>query len=248
MSSQPTIVLITGANQGLGFLSAQILSQQGGYHIFVGSRSPAKGLDAVNSLVFAGCPKDSLSSIQLDVTNDQSVQNAAKEVESRHGHLDVLINNAAVAPLTANVRDQYREAFETNVTGAVAVTDAFLPLLRKSATPRIVYVSSSLGSLTIAADPKSPYYMVDAPAYRATKAALSMIVVQQHKSLEKEGFKVWAVCPGHRATNLSGDKEGAVKAGAEDPLGGAQIIVDTVTGKYNDDVGRLVWEDGVRPW
>ena len=128
------------------------------------------------------------------------------------------------------------------------MTDAFLPLLRKSASPRLVYVSSGLGSLTLASDSSNPFYGVDAMAYRVSKTALHMVVVQQHKILGKEGFKIWAVCPGYRATNLSGDKERAIKFGAQDPMGGAQIVVDVVIGKKDEHVGQLVWENGVHPW
>ncbi|KAL8951785.1 MAG: hypothetical protein Q9222_002255, partial [Ikaeria aurantiellina] len=213
----------------------------------MGSRSASKAVDAISALVADGSSKDTLSSMQLDVTDDYSISRAAKEVELNYGRLDTLVNNAGISSTSGSLREQYNANYDTNVTGVVAMTDAFLPLLLESEAPRVVYMSSGLGSLTLAADPQQPFYMLDAMAYRVTKAALDMVVVQQHKFLGPRGVKVYAVCPGFRATNLGGDKEGLVKAGAEDPEEGAKIAVEVVMGKRDEHVGRMIWEQGVRP-
>ncbi|KAI4166577.1 MAG: hypothetical protein LQ343_007931 [Gyalolechia ehrenbergii] len=218
MSLKSSVVAIRGSNQGLAFLIPGFLSQQGKRHTII-----AKGAGAVASWFDKGCPVDAISLIQLDSTKDE-----VKYVESEHSRLDILINHAGISPDTANIGEQLRGAFKTNTTGAVATTDAFLPLLRKSASPHVVYMTSGLGSLTLAANPKQLLYMRDATTYRATKAALDTLVVQQHKFLGKEGIKVWAVDLAFRITNLSSAKERAAKAGAGDPEGGAQVAADGV--------------------
>lgn len=105
-----------------------------------------------------------------------------------------------------------------------------------------------MGSIGSASDPSYRFYNLDTTAYRASKAALNMVTVQQSKILGKEGIKVWAVNPGFRATNLSGDARIAKERGAKDPEGGAGVVVDVAEGRRDGEVGRLVDEDGVLPW
>ena len=149
--------------------------------------------------------------------------------------------------------DTYRAVFETNLFGAAALTEAFLPLLSSEGnahTPRLVFVSSGLGSMGMAADPEKPFYAVDAVPYRASKAALNMLMLQYLKTLGKEdkGVKVFGLCPGFCATDLGGNPENSRKYGAVEPEVGAQVIVDTVVGKRDGEVGMVVCKEGVREW
>lgn len=132
----------------------------------------------------------------------------------------------------------------TNVTGAATVTDTFLPLLRKSADPRLLYVSSGLGSFSLNADPNFPFYFLESTAYKCTKAAMDMLALEQSKFLGKEGIKVWPIDPGYRATNLGGSAEASKGMGATDPMLGAQVIFETAEGERDHQVGKLVTENG----
>ncbi|KAF3057589.1 hypothetical protein CFAM422_012440 [Trichoderma lentiforme] len=139
-------------------------------------------------------------------------------------------------------------AFETNVIGNGAVTDNFIPLLRQSTSGKIIFLTSGLGSFTQATDPSNGFYNLDAFSYRASKAALNMLMVEWARVLGKDGIKVWGVCPGFCATNLSGDAEAAKEMGGKDPSLGALVVLDVVEGRRERDVGRVVFDTGVRPW
>lgn len=159
--TEKTIILITGANQGLGYYAAQQLAAEGKYHVLVGSRDISKGQKAVESLVSDDSVKvdaQDVEPLQIDINDDASIYAAAKAVEEKHGKLDILLNNAAVAVEEGEavksgkgLRDLYRQSYETNVFGTAIATEAFLPLLRKGAK-RLAFTSSSVGSLHQAAD------------------------------------------------------------------------------------------------
>ena len=216
----------------------------------LGSRSLPRGTEAVSALEKLN-PKGTLSPLELDVTSPASVSAAAAFVEKTHGRLDVLINNAGISSRAANPVDALRESLETNTIGSMLVTETFLPLLRNSPAPRLIFVSSSVGSLTHAADPASTYYRVKIPGrndhYRASKAAVNMLMIEYDKSLSKEGFKVWAADPGLLATNFA-DKEFVKKMGALGPDVGGKLYASVVKGERDADVGRVVGTYGVREW
>lgn len=154
--AEKTIILITGANQGLGYYAAQQLASEGTYHVIIGSRDLSKGQKAVESLTSDESVKvnaQDLETVQIDINHDASIYAAAKAIEQKHGKLDILLNNAAVAlaeeqnlKSAAGLRDLYRQTYETNVFGTAVATEAFIPLLRKGAK-RLAYTSSSVGSL-----------------------------------------------------------------------------------------------------
>ena len=179
-------------------------------------------------------------------------------MSQEYGSVDVLVNNAGVSVEgTAeseglSVKEVWRRTFETNVFGQVGVTEGFMGLLLRSSPakggPRVVFLSSGLGSLGMAGDPEDRYYGVGAVAYRSSKAALNMVMVEYSKKLAEKGGLVWGVCPGHRATNLGGSREVARSMGATDPEDGARVVVDTVEGKRDGDKGKVVCEEGLRPW
>ena len=234
-----TTTLITGANKGLGYETARRLIAAG-HTVYIGSRDAGRGRDAAARLG----PRARL--VLLDVTDDASVDAAAKTIEA-DGGLDVLVNNAGIEQRTATnavpgageiTADQMRRLFETNVFGVVRVTHAFLPLLLRSAAPVVVNVSSGLASIARLSDPDSPAYGYPGVAYPASKAAVNMITVQYAKAFP--GMRINAVEPGFTATDLNG------RTGIQTVAQGAEIIVrmaqagqDGPTGGYFDASGPL---------
>ncbi|MEU5906616.1 SDR family NAD(P)-dependent oxidoreductase [Micromonospora sp. NPDC047467] len=234
-----TTTLITGANKGLGFEAARRLIAAG-HTVYVGSRDAERGRRAAEQL--------GARAVQLDVTDDASVQAAAKAIEA-DGGLDVLINNAGIegrgagnvvigaADVTA---DMMRETFETNVFGTVRVTHAFLPLLRRSAAPVIVNLSSGLASLARVTDAGTPTYAYPGVAYPASKTAVNMITVQYAKAFPN--MRINAVEPGFTKTDLNGNTGiQTVEQGAEIIVRMAQVGPDGPTGGYFDAEGHLPW-------
>jgi NAD(P)-dependent dehydrogenase (short-subunit alcohol dehydrogenase family) len=152
--------LITGANKSIGFETARQLLQKG-YYVYLGSRTISNGQEAVEKLKAEGLKN--VEAIQIDVSDDESVQIARAEIGKKTDVLDVFINNAGITggmPQGALVAaiDQFKKVFDTNLFGVIRVTQAFIDLLKKSPEPRIVNVSSSQGSLTLASDTTSKYY------------------------------------------------------------------------------------------
>ncbi|ROV91288.1 hypothetical protein VSDG_07751 [Cytospora chrysosperma] len=241
------ITLITGANQGVGFETARILALgSSSYHIILGSRTLSKGEAAAKKLQALAGIKGTVAAIQLDVTDDASVNAAATAVEAEHGRLDVLVNNAGIFRHGPTPRAAAREIFETNVVGYISVTEVFLPLLQRSAgdshAPRLVFVSSSTGSITHASDPNSRYYAAAANEYRAGNAARNMLMNQYWVRLQKEGFKVFGADSGLTATNFV-DPAMTRSRGAVEPEVGGERIACVVRGDRDADVGRVwrVW-------
>lgn len=231
----------------MGFETAKnLLLSSSNYHVLLGSRDPSKGSEAVSSLKAAAI-KGTVNPIQIDITDDSSVDAAASFVNSTYGRLDVLVNNAGIVSKNPIVRDAARETLAVNVIGSVSVTEAFLPSLRQSSAPRLVFVSSSVGSITHASDPKSPYYRPQGNEYRASKAALNMYVAQYHCKLAPEGFKVFGADPGLVVSNLMNAENQRARGGVEGYIGGERIAT-VVKGERDADVGRVCGVYGVSPW
>ncbi|RDW61488.1 hypothetical protein BP5796_11380 [Coleophoma crateriformis] len=247
MTSEQTIVLITGANQGVGFETAKnLLLSDVRYHILLGSRDITKGNEAVAKM--QGFPtKGTVEVVQIDVSSDESVDAAAKHVQETHARLDTLVNNAGIIRPGLPVRDAMREVLATNLIGAASVTEAFLPLLRKSKSPRLIFVSSSTGSLTHASTPGTKYHSPSAMEYRSGKAALNMVMVQYWIRLKDEGFVVIGADPGLVATNFM-DPEMLRKRGAAEPEVGGERVACVVRGDRDDGAGKLCGEYGICPW
>ncbi|QJY44750.1 SDR family NAD(P)-dependent oxidoreductase [Pseudonocardia broussonetiae] len=233
--TETTVALVTGANKGLGRTAAQRLAALG-WTVLVGARDAAKGAAAAAEL--------GVEAVTIDVTDGASVEAAAKDVEQRFGRLDVLVNNAGIAgaPVEAldATADDVRAVLETNVLGPVRVTRAFLPLLRRSAAPRIVNVSSGLGSLAVTTDPERfESTLVNLP-YTASKSALNMLTTQYAKALP--GFRVNAVDPGYTATDLNGNSgPQTVEEGTDAIVELAQVAPDGPTGGFYDRSGVVPW-------
>jgi NAD(P)-dependent dehydrogenase (short-subunit alcohol dehydrogenase family) len=248
MATSKPIILITGANQGLGYYTAQQLASTGSYHVLIGSRSTEKAHAAIDQLLkdpAYAIDKENLGILQIDVADDNSISTAAAEVQKRFGKLDMLLNNAGISGNQAatpeqTLREAYQEQFNTNVFGAAAVTEAFLPLLRKGGSKRLAFVSTGLSSLQKAADGTQP--MSKFPLYRTTKAALNMVMLYYAHKLENEGFVVSAPAPGFCATNLNGG------AGKKDPRDGAKMLVKALLGDREEVHACVVSESGREPW
>lgn len=242
-------VLITGANKGIGFETARQLLQNG-YFVYLGSRTLENGLHAVEKLKAEGLNK--VEAIQLDVTDSSSVDAARQYIGSKTEALDVLINNAGInggwpqSSLAATV-EQFQTVFNTNLYGVVRVTQAFIDLLKKSAEPRIVNVSSSGSSLTLHSDPTWKYYTHKAALYPSSKAALNMYTIDLAYELKDTNFKVNAVCPGFVATDFNGHRgTGTAQEGGIRIAKYAMISNDGPSGKfiaeeYNPETGETPW-------
>jgi NAD(P)-dependent dehydrogenase (short-subunit alcohol dehydrogenase family) len=196
--------------------------------------------------------KGQLSTLPLDVTDENSITEAAALVEKQFGRLDVLVNNAAIGSLDPSVKVRFQASMITNVVGPAIVAEVFRPLLLKSSNPYSIYVSSSVGSMTLAADPTSPTYrgLANGEAYRASKAALNMVALQESIVFSETPLKIFALCPGFVRSNLRGTSEEA-RSGwgrAGDPEVSGTLILSVIQGKRDADVGKLIATDGVRAW
>jgi NAD(P)-dependent dehydrogenase (short-subunit alcohol dehydrogenase family) len=232
-----TTTLITGANKGLGLETARQLVAAG-HTVYVGSRDAELGRQVAEQL--------GARAIQLDITDDASVQAAAKAIEA-DGGLDVLVNNAAIeergdgnavigpADVTA---DLVRKTFDTNVFGTVRMLHAFVPLLQRSDAPVVVNVSSGLGSLTQFAP--APAGIYPGVAYPASKAAVNMVTVQYAKAFPN--MRINAVDPGFTKTDLNGNTgTQTVEQGADIIVRMAQIDPDGPTGGFFNADGAVPW-------
>lgn len=241
------IVLVTGGNGGIGFEICKLLASQPGHSVIMGSRSSEKGQKGLSQIQDLK-PAGSISLLQLDVTSDESIVAAFKQVESRFGRLDVLCNNAGIISLDTDIRSKFREDYETNAISPVLMTQAFAPLLRKSQQPRLVYISSALGSIESQSTPGDPIREADYLSYRMTKAALNMAVANSAWRYEKDGFKCFAYCAGFVVSDLAGMREEKVRAGAATPEGSAKGVLRIVKGERDADVGKFLHADGLYGW
>jgi NAD(P)-dependent dehydrogenase (short-subunit alcohol dehydrogenase family) len=222
------------------------------YHIILTGRSLEK-VEVALTEIQASNPAGSLSALQLDVTDQASVDQAVAYVTSTFGKLDVLINNAALGSKEPDVRKRFHESMEVNVIGPAVVAANFRPLLMKSKKPYSLFVSSGIGSMTRASDPSLPYYKGGPPngnSYRVSKAALNMLALQEWIENEDKGLKVFAMCPEFVRSHLRGKGEMEISGGggAGDPKVSGKIMLSIVKGERDADVGKFVWKDGVYPW
>ncbi len=218
--------------------------------MYLGSRTQQNGEEAVQKLKAEGLTE--VEAVEIDVSDDESVKTARTELGKKTDVLDVLVNNAGItggmpqSALEASV-DQFKEAFDTNLFGVVRVTQAFVDLLRKSAEPRIVNVSSSQGSLTLATDPANKYYNHKGAVYQPTKSALNMYSIVLAYELRDTPFKVNMVDPGFIKTDFNNHNgTGTVEEAAGRVIRYALIGNDGPTGKffseeYNPETGAIPW-------
>jgi NAD(P)-dependent dehydrogenase (short-subunit alcohol dehydrogenase family) len=231
------VALVTGANKGIGKEIVRQLAEAG-LTVYAGSRDAARGERAVAEI------GGGARLVVLDVTDEASIAAAAREI----GALDILVNNAGISgdATTADREDTgtFRRIYETNVFGVVAVTNAFLPALRRSAHPRIVNVSSGTGSLTWSTGPQFPHGGTHA-AYRSSKAALNALTAFYAHALADDGIKVNALAPGLRRTDLNATAAASGGDPAEAAAGAVRLALlpdDGPTGEF------FSWDGTPVPW
>ncbi|MER7999138.1 SDR family oxidoreductase [Streptomyces sp. NPDC095613] len=245
--SETRIALVTGANKGIGYEIAAGLGALG-YRVGVGARDEDRREAAAQKLRGAGV--DAFG-VPLDVTSDQSVTDAAELIERQAGRLDALVNNAGISgpptgpgwgqdPTMLDL-DVVRTVVETNVIGVIRVTNAMLPLLRCSTSPRIVNASSSVGSLTWQADPDIDVGPIMA-AYSPTKSFLNAVTVHYARQFAGTNILINAACPGLVATDFNGFY------GSRTPEQGAATAIRLATLPDGGPTGSFLNDDGVIPW
>jgi NAD(P)-dependent dehydrogenase (short-subunit alcohol dehydrogenase family) len=226
--------LVTGANKGIGHEVARQLAAKG-FHVFVGARNPKAGRKAAEEISKQG---GKATFLEVDVSDNDSVTTAAGEFSNVADHLDLLVNNAGIIVDGDNAileisDDLFRKTLETNTLGALRVTRAFVPLLRKSKAPRVINVSSGGGQLTGGADGW-------APAYCISKTALNGVTVQLAAALPK--FAVNSVCPGWVRTEMGGENASrSVQEGADTIVWLASEAPQDLTGKFLRDRKEIPW-------
>ncbi|KAI9800166.1 MAG: hypothetical protein M1833_003493 [Piccolia ochrophora] len=239
----PNVVLITGSNQGVGHEIARQLGSKRGYHIILSGRDIEGVKQATERLRESGM---SVEAMHLDVTDDEAIMKTAGEITKIHGKLDVLINNAAVyqdqdiVTDKVSIRNVMQSTFNTNVAGPAVVLETFLPLLRRSDNPRVIFVSSGYASLALTGCPEFHGMDRDKPLYKASKAAVNMLT--RHYAVTLEDVRVNAVCPGPVKTRMNDWASWAspVEDGAVEVV---RVVMDNSVG-----TGTFTNKEGVIPW
>jgi len=242
-TSSPRIALVTGANKGIGLEIAGTLARQG-MRVLLGARNAELGGAAAAQLKEQGMD---VQFLELNLGRPDSLRDAAAWIEKDAGKLDLLVNNAGITvagdgpPTKADI-DAVRRVFETNFFGALAVTQAMLPLLRKSDAGRIVNVSSGLGSITLNGDPAWEFASVKILGYNASKAALNMLTVQLANELRDTPIKVNSADPGFTATDLNQHRGyQTIEQGAAEAIRLALLPEDGPTGGFFNSNGANPW-------
>ncbi|MFF4020836.1 SDR family oxidoreductase [Streptomyces sp. NPDC001843] len=237
------IALITGANKGLGLETARQLGARGAT-VLLGARDLRRGKPAADALAAEGLDAHPLL---LDVTDPACVADAAAWIDERYGRLDILVNNAGITgafsgPPSAATAGQLRKVYETNVFGVLTVTNAMLPLLRRSPAGRIVNVSSTVGSLTLNADFTSEFAGYNLVTYQSSKTALNALTIAYAKELRDTPIKVNAANPGFTATDMNNHRgHQTVEEGVVTAVRLALLGPDGPTGTSQDDTGTVPW-------
>ncbi|UDI77416.1 SDR family NAD(P)-dependent oxidoreductase [Staphylococcus taiwanensis] len=231
------ITLITGGNKGLGFETAKEIKERG-HKVYIGSRDADRGRKAADEL--------GVEFVQLDVTDDISVQNAFKTIQEQEGRLDVLVNNAGISggfkrPAELTVED-VQNVYNTNVFGIVRMMNTFIPLLEQSEQPVVVNVSSGLGSFGMVTNPDTQESKVNSLAYCSSKSAVTMLTVQYAKGLPH--IQINVADPGSTNTDLVGDFSNNSKPASE----GVIPIVKLATIDKDGPTGTFIDGNGTMPW
>lgn len=243
MNNTSKIALVTGATRGIGLETVRQLATSG-VHTLLAGRDLAKAEDAARALQAEGLP---VEAIALEARDPESIAAAVRDIGQRHGRLDILVNNAGVmlddlaTPPSGQSLEVWRETFDTNLFGVVAVTQALLPLLRNADAARVVNVSSGLGSLTMHADPASPIYDFKVPAYNVSKSALNAWTIHLAYELRGTPIKVNAIHPGSVKTDMNAGGDLDVAQGASSSVQMALLGADGPTGSFTHMGQVLPW-------
>jgi NAD(P)-dependent dehydrogenase (short-subunit alcohol dehydrogenase family) len=227
-----------------------LASASSDFHIIMACRSLENAEKAKSEIEATGI-KGFLSTVQLDVTSQESISQAAELVRTKFGILDALINNAGIVNIDPDLKTRLQATLETNAIGPAMVAEAFRPLLLKSSNPYSIYISSGLGSLAfVGAGVYVDLSSID--AYCISKAALNMVMMREWTVFKSKGLKCFAMCPGFVISNLRGKSEQERNGGqfgqAEDPKSSGELVLSIVEGKRDADAGLFVHKDGTYPW
>ena len=248
MNASPRIALVTGATRGIGLETVRQLAEAG-VHTLLAGRNRARAVEAALTLQARGLP---VEAIALDVTDAASIDAAVAEVGRRHGRLDILVNNAGIAiddmalKPSQQTMETWRTTFDTNVFGLVAVTNAFLPLLHKSPSARIVNVSSLLGSIQEHLNPDSFIYDFKIPAYDVSKTAVNAWTVHLAHELKASKIKVNTIHPGYVRTDMN--RKGDEQAGELEVADGARTSVRLALIDDDGPSGGFFYGEETLPW
>ncbi|MCD9022090.1 SDR family oxidoreductase [Cohnella silvisoli] len=242
MVVNPTIALVTGANKGIGFEIARQLGERG-ITVLVGARNEKRGEEAVQKLIAQGV---NAYFVPLDVTDQQTIDDAAAHILTTFGKLDILINNAGIflqeSPPSSLDVETMKAVYDTNVFGVFRVTKAMIPLLRRSESGRIVNMSSSLGSLGLNSDPNFELASFLVLGYNSSKTAVNAMTVFFANELRGTSIKVSSADPGYCATSMTN------YSGSRSPQEGAQTAVRLATLPSEEATGGFYNENGVVSW
>ncbi|KAF2764906.1 NAD(P)-binding protein [Teratosphaeria nubilosa] len=267
------IVFITGANTGLGLEIVRSLAKEPtGFEILIGSRSLERGHEAAE-LIKKEIPKTAsvLSVIRIDITSDESIEEAVQHIDPKYGKLHVLVNNAGASfdrqmqDGTLSTREAFNKSWDVNVSCTNVLTTYAVPLLLKSSDPRLLFMTSGTSPLSeTERQDLTMFERLNAPlpagwpkekqtnpvtSYRSSKTGLNMVMREWVKILGNDGVKIWAISPGFLATGLAGfGAETLKKMGAKDPAEGGIFVKDVINGNRDGDCGRAIRADMIQPW
>ncbi|KAH6609122.1 hypothetical protein Trco_002468 [Trichoderma cornu-damae] len=264
------IVFITGANTGIGYEAVKaFMRSPKPYHILVGSRTLGKSRNAIAAATGEVTGSSStLEPVAVELASDESIDEAFEAVKSKVDRIDTLINNAGAAydsydfsQDVPNIRSIFNKAYDVNVTGTHVLTAKFVPLLIKSSSPRLLFITSGLSNITAHSKAFQPAWapkpragwpkekLIVSLGYRSSKVALNMVMVSWHWLLLEDGVKTFCISPGFLATNLGGVSPEQLKAmGAGDPWIGGEIIRKVTEGERDADAGRVINQNGIQDW
>ncbi len=242
MSAQRRVILVTGANRGIGLAIIEALAsdtETSTSTFLLGCRDVGKGEEAGEQLHDKGIILDVIP-LAIDISSDSSIQRAVHVVEEQYGHLDILVNNAGYAAIPSKTdfsgwRETYAQVLDTNVTSVALTSQHFLPLLRKSSNGgKVINVSSGRGSISLSADGKLPP-TVSIP-YSISKAALNMLTVEMSRDPANKDVEFHLVSPGHCKTAFNGYR------GTRDPVESANVVVELVKAEKGQYKNAGFWE------
>lgn len=252
MTTSRPVVLVTGANQGIGFATVKLLAKTNQYTVILGSRDIEKGNTARKEIIDSEkVDAEYIHTVQLDVQNDESILAAAEHVKTKFGVLDVLINNAGKTAIAGDSvsenRAKWLDCLDLNVVSAAMVTDVFAPLLKRStySKRRVIFVSTSISSITLNNEPEGANYkQAPYPIYKSSKTALNMLAQCYYKGeFLDTGVAVVLACPGFAKTAFAG------YIGFMTPEESGDIVVSRLDGDNNEVNGKFFLSDGsVSPW